>query len=136
MPDRSGIKDRRLRLLLEALDAAGWDLRPGRFPGQFGADHPCMFTEVPTPEWVGRGWPFPTYKPLRQLWVSVNQAGRVYFILSRTGVPWVNVAERTLSHPKALAFIAQPVDSAGRPVEVGEVSDGGAHNAAAGGQRS
>jgi hypothetical protein len=107
-PDRTYLP-RRVRQLCEALDQAGWRIEAGRFPGNYRADHPRMADERPIPEYMrgSRAWPFDTYTELRQLWFNIHD-GRLTFIQTRTGVPWVAAQESTVTLPRALAYIQQP----------------------------
>jgi hypothetical protein len=111
---------KRTQTLIDALTGAGWTLHPGSFPGNYRADSPIMAAEQPTPDYIrhrldGRGqpipgtrgpYPFETYQRIRQVWFNTDPDGRVTFLETRTAVPWVGANSRTVSLPKALAFIA------------------------------
>lgn len=71
--------------------------------GFFTYEHPLCREEIPTPDGVRHWYDFPTYQPLRQ----ISFAAWGQFITSRTGTPWQGAQQRSLSLPKALAFIAE-----------------------------
>lgn len=106
-------KTPQMKHLMELLVMEGW--RTEIFDRGPSFLHPLDGTEVETPAYVPeKWWGKPTYMLHRRI-AGVRLVPfkgnpddlRISFMLRRTGVPWAEITESTLSYKKAMLYVAE-----------------------------
>ena len=106
-------KTPQMKQLMELLIMEGW--RTEIFDRGLSFLHPLDGTEVDTPSYVPeKWWGSPKYTLHRRIagvrltpFRSNPDDLRITFMLRRTGVPWAEINESTLSYKKAMLYVAE-----------------------------